>query len=292
MEKAEKEASAESQDEIVPIPQSEKRSPREELMRLVEEVEALKSKVVTTRQRTLATQTPRRRKKVGAITYYSYREGQIYELHAGVDRVTDISLQPGEELSGAPVAGDTVRWKIGSATSGVGKKKRTHIIVKPLEEGTETNLLIPTTKRTYHLRAMASDWYMPQIAWNYPEEELEAVVVKKNQESRNEPLTFSPEKLSFAYVVKGKKEPWKPIRVFDDGSKTYLQMSKELEAREAPVLFILNNGDEPRLTNYRVKGDFYIVDELFTRAELRVGKRSRVQVLAESFKPSLFERIF
>jgi type IV secretory pathway VirB9-like protein len=88
-----------------------------ELLRLYEEVEALKTKVVFTKQNTLSIKNPRKRKKVEAITYYNYRLGSIYELHAGVDRVTDITLEQGEVLTSKPVAGDTVRWNIGKIES-------------------------------------------------------------------------------------------------------------------------------------------------------------------------------
>ncbi len=270
----------------------ESTDPRDELLALVQEVEALKSKVVSTKQTTLATQTLRRRKKVGAITYYNYQQGQIYELRAGVDRVSDIALEPGEELSGSPIAGDTVRWKIGSTISGLGKATRTHVVVKPLEEGIETNIIIPTNKRTYHIRAMASDWYMPQIAWNYPEQDLGKIEVGKKPEPLEEKVSFSPEDLSFGYEIEGDNTPWRPLRVFDDGRKTYLQMSKELEAREAPVLFLLDEESEPKLVNYRVLGDYYVVDSLFSRAQLRVGKKLRVNVYSDDYKPSLFSRIF
>ena len=37
-------------------------------------------------------------------------------------------------------------------------------------------------------------------------------------------------------------------------------------------------GDTPLLVNYRVKGDYYIVDRLFEHAQLRVGSRSAVDI--------------
>ena len=67
------------------------------------------------------------------------------------------------------------------------------------------------------------------------------------------------------------------MRVYDDGTKTYLQMSPEMASFEAPALFVLEKND-PLLVNYRVKHALYIVDRLFDRAQLRVGEKSAVDI--------------
>ena len=45
--------------------------------------------------------------------------------------------------------------------------------------------------------------------------------------------------------------------------------------REAPALFVLSSTNEVQLVNYRVKNDFYIIDRLIERAELRVGQKDQ-----------------
>lgn len=54
-------------------------------------------------------------------------------------------------------------------------------------------------------------------------------------------------------------------------------MSPEMKNTEAPALFI-KDGDDLNLVNYRVKGDYYVVDRLFDVAELRSGKDEKVIV--------------
>jgi type IV secretion system protein VirB9 len=78
--------------------------------------------------------------------------------------------------------------------------------------------------------------------------------------------------------------------VFDDGKKTFIQMPKELRVYEAPTLFILDEDSEPMLVNYRVKGDYYIVDRLFDQAELRVGPHKKIDIQIK--RPNWFERNF
>ena len=132
---------------------------------------SLKEKDAQAKARAASTERPRDVKKIGAKTVFNYREGAIYEIHTGVDRITDIERQPGEQLSAPPVAGDTVRWKTSIIKGGKGRNETTHIILKPLEGGIETNLILTTDKHTYHIRALSSDWYVPAVSWDYPQEE-------------------------------------------------------------------------------------------------------------------------
>lgn len=262
------------------------------LVSLVDEVEALKSKVVITKQTAQSTQTPKERKKIGSKTVYNYQDGAIYEVHAGVDRVTDIELAAGEILTNPPVSGDTVRWKISVLETERNADKKTHVVIKPTEENIETNLILTTNKNVYHLRLRASDWYMPAVSWNYPEEEARMLEVNKKRKRELEPLKASPENLNFNYEFSGRKYGWRPTQVFDDGEKTYIKMPPDISTNEAPALFVLDRDDTPMLVNYRVKGSFYIVDRLFARAEMRVGKTERLEIRSERDDRDFFERLF
>ena len=95
---------------------------------------------------------------LNAIQQYPWTEGALYQVYATPGQVTDIALQPGEQLVGAgPVAaGDTVRWIIGDTTSGSGSSARVHVLVKPIRPDLSTNLVINTDRRTYHMELRAT----------------------------------------------------------------------------------------------------------------------------------------
>ena len=222
---------------------------------------------------------------VRARVQFPYLEGSIYEIYAAPDRMTAIELQPGEHLTTdneRPKAADTVQWIADAVTAGEGPEKRTIILVKPIVTGVETNMLIPTNRHVYHLLLRSdTQTYMPLVGFSYPFDEAKAkdaaaAAEAKVEESR-ERVTVPPEKLTFNYRIKGSRVVWKPVRVFDDGTKTYIEMAPEVQSWEAPALFVME-GDTPLLVNYRVKGDYYIVDRLFEHAQLRVGNRSAVDI--------------
>ncbi len=72
--------------------------------------------------------------------------------------------------------------------------------------------------------------------------------------------------------LRGDNPPWKPVRVFDDGKKVYIQFPDHIDRGEAPPLFVVGQDGQSELVNYRMRGNFYVVDRLFSTAELRLGQ--------------------
>lgn len=211
---------------------------------------------------------------VNAIQVYPYSDGVLYQLYAAPQEVSDIALQPGENLT-AISAGDTVRWVVGDTTSGSGTTKQVHILAKPFAAGLRTNLVITTDRRSYHLQLESTDrTYMAAVSWTYPQDGL--VSLKSDGPSSAQiaaaPSGFSPDDLHFRYTISGDNPSWKPLRAFDDGTHVYIEFPTGLNVGEAPPLFVKGADGASNLVNYRVHGNYYIVDQLFEGAELRLGQ--------------------
>jgi P-type conjugative transfer protein TrbG len=208
---------------------------------------------------------------INAIQVYPYVKGALYQLYAAVNQVTDVALESGEKLLSVS-AGDTVRWVVGDTTSGEGKDAQVHILVKPIAPDLTTNLVITTDRRTYHVELHATDkTYMASVSWTYPPAALIALK-RESDPAWTTTVEAAPDPASFRfrYRIEG-DAPWKPQRVFDDGTKVYIQFPSGLKQGEAPPLFVIDGDGKPALVNYRVKGTTYIVDRLFAAAELRLG---------------------
>lgn len=213
---------------------------------------------------------------INAIQVYPYTEGALYQLYTAPEKVSNIALQPGEEIV-AVSAGDTVRWVIGDTVSGSGKTARAHVLVKPIKEGLSSNLVIITDRRAYHLELTSTpDTYMAAVSWHYPQDELLALRAQNAKaEAAVERIAdtgLDINKLRFRYDISGGTPPWRPVRVFDDTHKVYIQFPARLDQGEAPPLFVIGPKGESQLVNYRVRGRYYIVDRLFAAAELRLGE--------------------
>ena len=96
---------------------------------------------------------------------------------------------------------------------------------------------------------------------------------------------ITAEKLNFGYKVTGGDEHLRPLRVYDDGAKTYIQMRPDMQNREAPALVVLGADGKGEMTNYRVREQTYIVDRLFDRARLVLGSGKKAQKVEISREP-------
>ncbi|TIO74982.1 P-type conjugative transfer protein TrbG [Mesorhizobium sp.] len=232
-----------------------------------------------------ATQQPTRYGYVNAVQIYPFTDGALYQLYAAPERVTDIALQQGEKLTSVS-AGDTVRWVIGDTVSGAGDNQRTHVLVKPFAPGLNTNLVITTERRTYHLQLQSTEkTAMAAISWTYSEDQIIALRRSNAQAEAAKPVASNValENIRFRYSISGDTPPWRPRRAFDDGSKVYIEFPRRIDQGEAPPLFIVGADGNNQLVNYRMRGNYYIVDRLFAAAELRLGtKRQQVVRITRS----------
>src|SRR5580658_7330523 len=203
-------------------------------------------------------------------------------------RVCTIELQAGEKILGEPQIGDSVRWNISPATYGTGDQATAAIILKPRAPGLDTNILITTDRRAYYLRLISKpEDYVARVAFAYPEDDTrkwqqqvaaqQALAKQEKHAAEVPPAVIAVEKVNFDYTIRGGDEHIRPVRVFDDGAKTYIQMPAELEHREAPVLLVVGNDGKGEMTNYRVKDQTYIVDRLFDHANLVLGAGKKAQ---------------
>jgi type IV secretion system protein VirB9 len=220
-----------------------------------------------------ATQEPTASGFINAMQVFPYVEGALYHLYAAPEMVSDITLQPGEQLS-AISAGDIVRWVIGNTTSGSGAGRQVHVIVKPTAPGLHTDMVIATDRRTYHLKLdSTTSTSMAAVSWTYPQDQLFALQVQNRQAEAAAPVAhgLDLDHLHFRYAITGDNPPWRPVRAFDDGNKVYIEFRGRLDQGESPPLFVVGPKGDSELVNYRVSGNHYIVDQLFAAAELRLG---------------------
>jgi type IV secretion system protein VirB9 len=220
---------------------------------------------------------PRREGYYNAIQIYPWSEGALYQVYAAPGQITNIALEPGESLTGAgPIAaGDTARWIIGDTESGSGLSRRVHILVKPTRADITTNLVITTDRRIYmlELRAEAKP-YMPAVAWAYP--------VPPASQRANIPATpIIPAAAArhYRYGITGDTPPWRPVSVYDDGRRVYVEFPRGIVQGEMPPIFVLGADGEPQLVNSRIYQNILIVDRIFGGAELRLGGSNRQQTV-------------
>lgn len=216
---------------------------------------------------------------VGGVQVFAWSPGRVFEIWTAPLRVTTLTLGEGETLV-SKAAGDTVRWQIGEVASGAGSARRTHVLIKPLERGLETNLVLTTNRRVYllDLRSGAADAFNAAVAWD--DAGQAGKVAEPETPARVDPVATPQGPLDARYRIEplGRRARWTPTSVFNDGRRTFIAFSTDLQVDEAPVLFVVAPDGEAQMVNYRQQGGLFVVDRLFDRAELRLGDR-RPQVV-------------
>ena len=220
---------------------------------------------------------------INSALYYDFEPGRLYTVHASPHFLTAITLRPGEKLI-SKAAGDTIRWVLGETVQGAGASQQVIVMVKPIRGNLRTNIILTTDQRTYLLdaRSYEGDTYTSVISWNYPQEQLREAQAARAAEAQSVVASgLTIDRLHFGYDVRtihSRKPSWQPIRVFDDGLKTYIQFPTNMAATEAPPLFLIGSDKQVQLVNYRYRGGYYSVDRLIDVAELRLGEKNQTVV--------------
>ena len=83
-------------------------------------------------------------------------------------RVCVLELERGEHIQSQPQIGDSRRWDVTPVSSGNDVDKTPLLIVKPIEPGLDTDVVVPTDRRTYVVRLVSDpSRYVSRVAFKY-----------------------------------------------------------------------------------------------------------------------------
>lgn len=224
------------------------------------------------------------------------------EVRCQVLRICDIELQLGERVNRVLMS-DTTEWEFYATFSGVGRVKTPHLAIRARGVGpARSNMMIYTNRRVYHMQlqrtaSSSASQHMPLVAFHYPEEfraqwELRQGGTASGAQTHGSWTSdeaagviatdlgladVDPRHLDFRYEVEAegrrrarRQVDWAPLRAFDDGEKTIIEMPLSMLRREAPILLVRQGGRDV-VVNYRIVGNLFVVDRLFAEAVLVKG---------------------
>ena len=204
------------------------------------------------------------------IRFLAYNEFQVFRVVANYGYAVTIEFGP-DEMIETVSAGDTISWQIVPA----GRR----LFIKPMEHDAHTNMTVITTKYTYNFDldaieakpSAASQTYL--IKFRY----AEAVGVMNTGAAGASPLArglvSQPRRaadFNFDYRLKGDKEVM-PTFVFDDGVFTYFQFA-DRRNKTLPAIFLVDKDGNESVVNYRMEGEYMVVERLGQTYTLRGGE--------------------
>lgn len=206
---------------------------------------------------------------------FIYVSDDAYRFFVTTDRVTEVRLQPGEQLV-TIYSGTTDGLMVSNMlTKNDNGKVYETIFIKPTIAKLSTNMSIVTNRRLYRLLVLTDEnYYNPIISWRYLLDEQanrQRSLEKIKEELAVIPPILKLSKNNFRYVSTSEKEiTWKPDLIYDYGGKIYIKMPKEVTTENLPVLFSVND-KKMELVNYRFRQGYFIVDRMSKEIHLVYG---------------------
>jgi type IV secretion system protein VirB9 len=221
-----------------------------------------------------------------AVIVYDYHRDFVYQVYCQPLRITDITLQPGEQIVDLPFISDSERWMVGAGFHLEASVPVQHVYIKPTSPSLKASLIINTNYRVYHLILMSySDIHMPVVRFRYWENTLPqnfsapaagagpsgSFIASGGTDSS---IYTDPRYVSFNYRIRyGTKKPlWLPTVVYDDGQKTYISFPENVLQTEMPAVFE-NRSD---IVNYRVSRNVMIIDKLVKKISVKLSRHTVV----------------
>ena len=192
---------------------------------------------------------------------------------------TIITLQAGEKFtsitSGNP---SLLSYQVAVSGSSTGVETQ-QILVKPGADQFSTNLVVATDKRIYNILIVVGtvrSKVTRNVAFWYPDEMV--ANVNEKIEKQND-VDLNAEKMpkadlahvNWSYKVSGDSVSWKPIRVFDDGKRTWIQMPQGVDNKNLPTVLIQADSGEDMKYNQSYYSPYMIIDGIFGKAKLISG---------------------
>lgn len=222
--------------------------------------------------------------RIGRYGFVSFRYGATMPTVVCAPlHVCDIALQPGEIVKTVNV-GDPVMWDVEPSGSGSGAEARTILVVKPQDAGLRTDLTVSTDRRIYAISLVSTRYnFMPLASFTYPDDQARAWSDYQDQFAGDPAGTpVATGNIYFPYAISGDDPPWRPLRVWSNGVKTFILFAPGFQHYQAgaPVLEAVTGGcglcifrrASTATLNYRWDGQYIVYDGVLDQAELVSGQ--------------------
>ena len=106
----------------------------------------------------------------GRLKGWSYKKGQIYQVHTQTYHSTLIQFEPGEQMLEVPYISEPDVWRLSRGVGIENGLDTQFLIIKPDYSGLTSTLIVITNLRVYQMELKSyKDHYMPYVKWIYPQ---------------------------------------------------------------------------------------------------------------------------
>jgi len=232
---------------------------------------------------------PRALPQDNRIKIVPYEPSNVVAILGSTFNTTQIIFEPGEMIENIQ-SGDAGAWQVD-----VQKQLPNIVFIKPTLAGSNTNLTIVTTKRTYYFQLNSINERQGHgtqatyaVRFVYPEEQkakqLAQLHHQQQQQAGRLSIAKDPSTYNWSYSFHGDKRLI-PLHVFDDGKFTYFELRP---GQDIPAIFAVDNkAGEESVVNFRQQGRYLVVQQVAPQFTLRNG----TQEVASLFNNRLIQQL-
>ena len=182
-----------------------------------------------------------------------WRDGAVLSLRTTVGGSLTVIFAPGEAVQ-AVVVGDPAALEIQVPP------QADSLVLRTLRRPLNDTITVRTQLRQYRFKVVAG-----------PANDVAYVVrlsIPSPEGSAAPSLVLPPPDAVNAYAMKGESS-LRPVRVLDDGSRTYIEWGPD---QALPAVFALNPLGEEETVDAHMRGGVMVIDRVYTRLIFRIGK--------------------
>lgn len=215
---------------------------------------------------------------------YNYNKYKQFEINTKVGYVTDVQLRPGEVVQKI-ASGNTTQWQVDvDIIDGV-----QHVYIKPMVSGIRTNMIINTDQRSYRFLVNSTDEMEYVVVFNFAEldreaqlkSEAEALAAQQARLDNLKRLQNTHFNTNYKVIkTKNVKTVYVPKNIFDDGQKTYIEVSDLALRDNLPLVYSYDDWEKGKLqlVNYRLKNNVIEIDKVVNKMRVMFSQNSYFDV--------------
>lgn len=215
---------------------------------------------------------------------YNYNKYKQFEINTKVGYVTDVQLRPGEVVQKI-ASGNTTQWQVDvDIIDGV-----QHVYIKPMVSGIRTNMIINTDQRSYRFLVNSTDEMEYVVVFNFAEldreaqlkAEAEALAAQQARLDNLKRLQNTHFNTNYKVIkTKNVKTIYVPKNIFDDGQKTYIEVSDLALRDNLPLVYSYDDWEKGKLqlVNYRLKNNVIEIDKVVNKMRVMFSQNSYFDV--------------
>lgn len=227
---------------------------------------------------------------------FAFTPNTTYKIITVYDNPSFIEFEAGETVA-TIVNPKKTAWQL--VPSG------NRLFIKPEETDADTQITVMTNKRLYFFEMYAKEPdsnfdkdYSFFFKFKYPNDE-ESKTIRTYAKSILPDVDQSPWKYNFNYTITGEDDLY-PVKIFDDGEFTYFEFPR---TSKMPAVFSVDSNGFESIVNFRIVGEYLIVEEVSGKFTLRNGadivcvfnenmyapKKSRRNIKRRDYSPEIEE---